>query len=78
MTDSAMVRGVVKALNWFNRGTNSFPYLEGAGMPAALRHLDLDLLEAHRVRVEIEVMRRELARSTLTQAGATGRRRNVA
>jgi hypothetical protein len=62
MTDSALVRGIVKALNWFNPHANSFPYNEGTGVPAALVHLRIDERSAHRIKVEVEVMRRELVR----------------
>jgi hypothetical protein len=62
MTDSALVRGIVKALNWFNPDANSFPYNEGTGVPLAIRHLRLDDRTGARIRIEIEVLRRELAR----------------
>jgi hypothetical protein len=62
MTDSAFVRGIVKALNWFNPDANSFPYNDGAGVPLAIDHLKVDPRSGSLIRVELGVMRRELAR----------------
>jgi hypothetical protein len=60
LTDSAFVRGIVKALNWFNPYADSFPYDKGSGVPAALKHLRIDGAAAGRIALELEKMRREL------------------
>lgn len=60
MTDSALVRGIVKALNWFNKDANSFPYDGGAGVSEALKHLRIDSVTAGRISLELQKMRIEL------------------
>jgi hypothetical protein len=62
LTDSALVRGIVKALNWFNPDANSFPYNGGQGVAAAIQHLRVDAATGDRIRVELTVMRRQLGR----------------
>jgi hypothetical protein len=75
MTDAALVRGIVKALNWFNPDANSFAYADGAGVPAALEHLRVDATTGARIRVELAVMRRELSRvapAAISERGLDG------
>jgi hypothetical protein len=70
MTDSALVRGIVKALNWFNPDANSFPYNDGLGVPLAIEHLHVDERTGKLIRVELGVMRRELARAQTAEGNA--------
>lgn len=60
MTDSAFVRGIVKALNWFNPYATSFPYDSGSGVPEALKHLKVSGAAGQRIALEVQKMRLEL------------------
>lgn len=60
MTDSAFVRGIVKALNWFNPNATAFAYNSGAGIPEAMKHLKIGGATGQRISLEVQKMRLEL------------------
>jgi hypothetical protein len=60
MTDSSVVRGIVTALSWFNPDIRAFPYDDGRSLPAAMSYLGLNLDMGSRLRLELQMMRREL------------------
>jgi hypothetical protein len=60
VTDSAVVRGIVTALGWFNPGIRAFGFNVGAGLYDALRHLGVEGPAAERVVVEVRAMQRAL------------------
>ncbi len=57
ITTSTMVRGVVTALGWFNSQIKTYAPKD---LEAALKHLDMSVDEAPRLRPEIQRLRREL------------------
>jgi hypothetical protein len=60
LSDSALVRGVVTALSWFNPGIRGFSFRAGAGIHDALKYLQLDELRVDHVLTEIRAMQREV------------------
>jgi hypothetical protein len=73
MTDAAVVRGIVKALNWFNPHTQSFAYDDGRGVAPAMAHLGLDVRVGARVRLELDVLRHGIAADQVPGAGRSRR-----
>lgn len=60
VTDAPIVRNMVTALGWFNRGIRSFPLDKGAGLLEALKYLRVSGPMAARTLMEIEAMRAEV------------------
>jgi hypothetical protein len=72
LTDSAVVRGIVKALNWFNPLTQPFTYDEGRGIAQAMAHLGDDGGKGTRIRFELEMLRRDLVADALADGATHG------
>ena len=59
VNDSAMVRGIVTALGWFNSHIKPFPYTD-AGMQDAFKYLGVTGNEAKTLLAEVQKMKMEL------------------
>lgn len=60
VTDSPVVRGIVTAFSWFHPRISAFALDRGAGIPAALRYLDVGDAMADRILREVHAMLREV------------------
>jgi hypothetical protein len=63
VTDMALLRGIVTAFGWFNRGIRGFALRNGAGTQEALRYLRIEGFLAARILLETREMQREVAAS---------------
>jgi ABC-type sugar transport system substrate-binding protein len=60
VSDAPMVRGAITALSWFNPRVRAFAFKQGAGIPDALKYLDVDSSMTDRVLFEVRAMQREV------------------
>jgi hypothetical protein len=60
VSDAPLVRGIVTALSWFNKGIRSFPFNGGAGILEALKYLDVESSWTDRILREVRAMQREV------------------
>jgi hypothetical protein len=60
VSDAHVIRGIVTAFSWFNKGIRAFAFNQGAGLSDALKYLDVEGALADRVLLQLTEMHREL------------------